>query len=41
MPNKWTQHVQQYRQQHPDKSYKQCLQDAGMVLLVLGHPKNL
>ena len=28
MVNAWTEHVKQYRSQHPDKSYKQCLQDA-------------
>jgi hypothetical protein len=27
-PSAWVQHVQAYRAEHPDKSYKQCLVDA-------------
>jgi hypothetical protein len=28
LPSAWVQHVQAYRAEHPDKSYKQCLVDA-------------
>ena len=27
-PNAWIEHVKKYRQEHPDKPYKECLQEA-------------